>query len=342
MAIRKRTTKTKAVATKKTISNNGMLWFFLFLVGIVVAGLTLIWQQLPTRPSYFAVQQPVQKSPYLEQRNSCMRAGGKWTDCGSPCLDQEGDSCAKVCEPQCLCGGTPRYSCPANTVCSTKNAEPAIEDIGVCRSANAVQEKTPKAPIAEIKASIDASQYPFIATGTVMNASRSIWWTAYDASETIVGNGVISLEKTSTSSSFEQTLFLSSMPTSTSLRFFFTAGSPEDRIEIGITSAPLVAMTRTIYKGDLESDQCEAILKEEVKIPKTIYPYEATMRAALGDTLIDLSVVQGKATIVVPNPAIYSANCAGTRIRAIAEAITKDFSSVSDLVIQEQNVQTQP
>lgn len=327
-----------------------MLWRLVLVIGVLVVGLSLLWRQLPTRPVYPVPQIPPVQELNQQHRLTCERAGGKWTDCGNPCHGQgtslasdgaqDVESCIAMCEPQCLCGGAPKYSCPAKTVCTdlTSGTE-GDAPIGVCRESVKVVETKPV--LAKITATVDSSAYPYRVSGTVVGTSTVIWWTALDESVNNIGQGRISWPVTSTAS-FNETMFLSEMPTSTALRFHFTAGSPEDKIEVTSTSIALSTMTRSIYKDDPNSTVCETLIKESVVLPKTILPFEATMRAALGDALIGFEVSQGVATIVVPPSAIFSDECAAKRIAAIAKAVTADFPSISSLVIQEQNSQTQP
>lgn len=316
------------------------MWYVVLIIGAVVFGLTYLWRHLPTRPSFTIKPAPIVQEPNQQQRLTCERAGGKWTDCGNPCHGQNTDTCIAMCEPQCLCGGAPNYSCPVNTVCTNKvSANPGEPAIGVCRAKTSVQ--MPTAQKTTITVALDASAYPYSLKGTVTGTSTAIWWTVTDESAATIGRGVVTWPASSTAS-FEQKVFLSSVPTSTALRITLTTGSPTDKIVITATSTKLTSMTRAIYKDDPSSDRCEDLVKETVQLPKTSLPYEATMRAALGDSLLGFSVSQGVATIVVPSSAIYSDSCAAVRIQAIAKAVTKDFPAIKDLVIQEQSAQTQP
>lgn len=333
MAVRKRVNKPASVNVAP--SKQAMLWYVVLIIGAVVFALAYLWQHLPKRPTYQAPQTPIVQEPNQKQRLSCERAGGKWTDCGNPCHGQDVESCVAMCEPQCLCGGGPSYSCPVNTVCTNKiSAKPGEVAIGVCRDKALAQTPTTTESLAKITASVDASAYPFTLKGSVMGTSTAIWWTAIDASSEMIGRGTIRWTMSS-SASFEQAIFLSAMPTSTAVRIALTAGSPFDKIEVMATSTKLTPMTRSIYKDDPASTECEALVKESVQLPKTSLPYEATMRAALGDALLGFSVSQGVATIVVPPSAIFSDSCAALRIQAIAKAVTADFPTIKSLVITE-------
>ncbi len=340
MAIRTTKSKKPSVPVATVAPRQAMLWRLVLVVGVLVGGLTLLWRQLPTQPVYPVPETPLVQELNQGQRLTCERAGGKWTDCGNPCHGKDIESCVAMCEPQCLCGGAPKYSCPAKTVCTdlTSGAE-GDTPIGVCR--DSAKAAITKPVLAKITATVDSNAYPYRVSGTVVGTSTVIWWTALDESADIIGRGRISWSVTSTVA-FNETMFLSAMPTSTALRFHFTAGSPEDKIEVTSTSIALSTMTRSIYKDDPNSTVCETLIKESVVLPKTILPFEATMRAALGDALIGFEVSQGVATIVVPPSAIFSDECAAKRIAAIAKAVTADFPSISSLVIQEQNSQTQP
>lgn len=340
MAIRTRKSKKQPAIVKSSTREQSLLWYVVIVIGVVVVGLTFLWRQLPSRPTYSIPQTPIAVAPNQQQRLTCERAGGKWTDCGNPCHGQDVESCVAMCEPQCLCGGSPNYSCPTKTICTDlATGSEGVAPIGVCRDSERVIVTKPV--LAKIEATVNGSSYPFIARGTVVGTSTAIWWTALDESVEVIGRGVMSWPVTSTAS-FEQALFLSGMPTSTSLRFVFTAGSPEDKVEATTTSIALSSMTRSIYKDDPNSTVCDALIKESIVLPKTVLPYEATMKAALGDALLGFQVSQGTATIVVPPTALFSDQCAAGRIAAIAKAVTADFPTITSLVIQEQNSQTQP
>jgi len=60
----------------------------------------------------------------------CAKAGGKWNDCGSPCVGTDAEICIQVCSPQCECGGIAGFKCPSGFKCRLSGK--IADEIGVC------------------------------------------------------------------------------------------------------------------------------------------------------------------------------------------------------------------
>lgn len=338
MAVRKRTKK--PVQTNIAPSKQAMLWYVVLIIGVVVFALAYLWQHLPKRPTYQAPQAPIVQEPNQKQRLTCERAGGKWTDCGNPCHGQDAESCIAMCEPQCLCGGGPNYSCPANTVCTNKvSAKPGEVAIGVCRESAAVDAVKPVPT--KIIATVDASVYPFTVSSTVLgNASSVLWIVSQEGN--IIDKGIWTFPS-ATTTVLEKRIFLSEMPGTEKLSFQFTTQWYKKNTEyypsdvsmttIESTTTKLSPMTRKRYFHEKGIGCGGPLSSVSEVIPKSVYPYESTLRAMYSND-IDLSVSNGIATVKVSDITCEDED--------IIKAITKDFPTIKSLVIQEQSAQTQP
>ena len=59
----------------------------------------------------------------------CTQAGGKWSDCGSPCAGTDSEFCIAVCSPQCECNDA-KFRCPDGFKCRLSGKK--VDEIGVC------------------------------------------------------------------------------------------------------------------------------------------------------------------------------------------------------------------
>ena len=78
----------------------------------------------------------------------CLESGGKWNDCGSPCLGTNAEVCIEMCSAQCECGQN-QYHCPDGFTC--RLVDSFEKSLGVCIQAQVDKKIKSFKQIAEIK-----------------------------------------------------------------------------------------------------------------------------------------------------------------------------------------------
>lgn len=334
--------------TKKKIdvesSPASRLILLLAIVSVVVLGLVFMWKQFPFQqppsPSPSAIL-PTSTSalPASKEKTTCENAGGKWTECGSPCHGSPpGTICAQVCEPQCLCGGASNWTCPTDETCINH-----IEDqnspsylVGICRPSSSQEaidyinkvnssvrdfdsspdidqvRERPAGSICDATNSIcvNASYQdmllasPFTVTGTAVAFEQQFSWRLEDANGVKLeeGSAMTHAPDAGIPGPFTIRSFILTVPkTATGTLFFFEA-SPKDGSETHVVRVSV----RLPQQAQAVTLVCDGTWP--VQIVKTASPIEATLRKLFEHIgiapLISVSLQQGVLTVkLVVGPA---------------------------------------
>lgn len=307
-------------APSKTLSILGLL----AIIAGVTLGLIAIVRLMPDRPAKPVVVEP-NNIPIIintdPKKQACDQAGGKWTECGSPCHGKPGEVCVMSCEPQCLCGGDAQWSCPKNLACSDyatlvgQNAK-----VGVCRStvstSTAVVIPTPTTtiPVAtstaatitgmlcdrsnSICVSADKGEMaltnPIMVTGTARVFENQVSWKLTYLSqgqEQVYAEGFTMADSPDTGEpgefavrAFLPWLNLAKPPSQGTLTVYEVSakdGSPTHEVKIPVR-IPATVKTVTLYFPDSAQPQsCTAMKAHQVKMVNSSLPIESLLRRLL-------------------------------------------------------------
>lgn len=273
-----------------------------FLCTAVMTGvLILIWKILPVPPrvpvqTSSRADQPVTKTDAGLTQAACETGGGKWTDCAGPCLGKNEGACARVCVPQCLCGGKAEWSCPKNFVCSAASTDA----VGACAVATAppavstVVRERPAGMICDAENFICISESlvnatltnPFTVTGTAVAFENRFVWKLEEA------NGNVFFEEPATFASadaglpgtFEVKHFFPSMPESVTGTLTLYAYSAKDGLPVHVLNVPVLLPQQKMSVQFFVPPEgmnwtCADVVSSPRVLPRSPLPIEATLRA---------------------------------------------------------------
>lgn len=292
--------------------------FFAFtgFLALMIFGLVMVVRMIPERKPPVSTTPPpvVEVVPTQGDQARCEKAGGKWTECGSPCHGKPGEVCVTVCEAQCLCGGASKWTCPADLTCQDYEPANSASGIGVCRAGKPVvtaptsttptttkpviARPIPEGMICDETHSIcvrkeDAEANPanpIVVRGSGIAFENTISWELRDGLGALLHRGFTTANAPDVGKpgDFEVKAFLSEpMKTATgTLRVF--ESSAKDGSPIHEVNVPVQLVTRTILVSFFYTDrnaavggECTRVKETVVEIPYSAKPIEATLRAFL-------------------------------------------------------------
>lgn len=308
--------------------------FFAFtgFLALMIFGLVMVVRMIPERkPPVTTTPPPVlEVVPTQGDQVRCEKAGGKWTECGSPCHGKPGEVCATVCEAHCLCGGASKWTCPTDLTCQDYEPANSANGIGVCRTGKpvvtaptsttptttpvSIARPIPEGMICDETHSICINKEdmnakaanPIVIRGSGIAFENTISWELHDGYGVFISRGFTTADAPDVGQpgNFEVKTFLPvSVKTATgTLRVF--ESSAKDGLPIHVVEVPLNLQTKTMPVSFYYSDEkaaaagdCTQVKKVVTQIPYSTKPIEATLRSFLSMAFTDYSSLLDEDTI---------------------------------------------
>jgi hypothetical protein len=380
-----RTTKPKTTRTKKKVATKPApiehkhapfgVMLMVAIVALLTIALLLVWREIPvgTRSNPAPTSDvPVVTAPVSSDQTTCEAGGGKWTECGNPCQEKDGEVCVTVCEPQCLCGGVDDWQCPADQTCTDyDSAQGVAGTIGICRSKPA-EPPEPTGPVRELPDGMICDELnftcvyegvkestlsnPFTVDGSGIAFENTINWRLLDADGNVLESGFATTDAADIGQpgDFQIRSFLLTVPKTSTGTLEVFESSAKDGTPIHVVSVPVIfsrltMMSRIFLRAFSDDADCSLVNQLEVSVPRSGLPVETSLSLLLkmgelqpeqtvipnGTRLESLSVSGGTANVVL-SPELESyggGSCNVQAIRSQIETTLKQFSSVRNVVI---------
>lgn len=346
--------------------------FMVVIVALLTIGLLLIWRELPiggSKQTPPAANIPsVPATPSSPEQAACEAAKGKWVECGDPCHGQGSDVCITMCEPQCLCGGSSGWMCPANQVCTDyEPSAAALDAVGVCRPK--MVEPTQPLPTEPIRPrpsgmicddrnficvdeDVENSLLtnPFIVTGSGIAFENTINWRLLDGKGQKLEEGFVTANapEISQAGDFEIRAFLLRVPTTSTgtlevLEYSAKDGSPQHVVRIPVRLPTATMTTRFYMLPPTVGNDCSVVERVEMSVPRSNLPVETSLRALLtygptmssrrtaipNDTRLESIKVSGGLATVVFSPELGNYGGGSCNVQAIRAQIEETLKQFS-------------
>ncbi len=354
------------------------LLLFVVIVFIVTVGLVMIVSKLGRNgvdTKQARDNQPVATSVIIGENGitkaSCEASNGFWIECGNPCHGSDDELCILACEPQCLCGGSNEWQCPADFSCTDYEKLSSDEkEVGVCR-AGVVEpdEKTEddevmSGPIREtpegmlcdeenficIDEEIEGSLLtnPFEVSGSGIAFENTINWQLLDDEGNLLNEGFVTADSPDIGEPGDFTIraFILAPPESSKgvLKVFEYSARDGEPVHIAEVSVelPTASMATKIFLPSEGTLDCSEVTAKDFTIGQTILPMEASIQTLLRESagipanthLESIAVSNGTVRVVFsPELEPGGGSCAVEAIRAQIESTLKRFSSVNNVEI---------
>lgn len=287
------------------------LAMLLGIVVVLVFGLVAIWQQIPITPVAreeikptpppVVQTEPTKPIPKDEKQLTCEKAGGKWIDCGSPCHGSPaGTVCIKMCEAQCLCGGSSAWTCPKDLDCQNKDEQgigvcrvpvpvpiPVVQTMPLVRPAGMICDETNSICVNASYQNVLLSS-PFTVTGTAIAFENQFAFRLEDPEENVLVESdrlTTDAKDAGTPGTFTLRSFILTAPTSTNATLKFFERSAKDGSMIHILSIPVRLPSARTTLRTVELMDMTRFETVSHRVVATRLPMEATVRLLTGEPM---------------------------------------------------------